>query len=302
MRLIRFGPPGEETPGILQHDGIVNLQDHFNDIPDIGPSFFLNGWLERIAGLQVPGQPRQVRLGSPLIGSSKIICLGKNYREHALEGGMKIPSEPLLFCKTPNTLNGPYDPVIMPRSSDQIDWEVELAVVIGRPGKAIAETEALAHIAGVTIMNDVSARRAQFSDKQWFRGKSFDTFAPLGPALVTLDEIGDLHQLKLTAQVNDRIMQEDSTGNMIFDVPRLISYISQDITLMPGDIISTGTPSGVGIFQDPPVVLQAGDEVRCWIQGIGAIRNRFISLDLADRIPVNPVIPTDADLDPGHRL
>lgn len=296
MRLIRFGPPGEETPGLLQDDGIVDLRDHITDIPDIDPSFFLNGWLERIAGLNAPGQPMQVRFGPPLAGPSKIICLGKNYREHALEGGMEIPAEPLLFCKTPNTLNGPYDPVIMPRSSDQIDWEVELAVVIGRQGKAIAESAALTHIAGVTVMNDVSARRAQFSDRQWFRGKSFDTFAPLGPALVTLDEIGDLHQLGLTAQVNDRIMQKDTTENMIFDVPRLISYISQDITLLPGDIISTGTPSGVGIFQNPPVVLQTGDEVRCWIQGIGAIRNRFVSQEEANQIPGQPIIPTDADL------
>jgi len=238
----------------------------------------------------------QVRLGPPLACPSKIICLGKNYREHALEGGMKIPAEPLLFCKTPNTLNGPFDPVMMPRSSGQIDWEVELAVVIGRQGKTIAESDALTYVAGVTVMNDVSARSAQFSDQQWFRGKSFDTFAPLGPALVTLDEIGDLHQLNLTAQVNDRIMQKDTTGNMIFNIPRLISYISQDITLLPGDIISTGTPSGVGIFQDPPMVLQAGDEVRCWIQGIGAIRNRFISQDEADQIPGHPIIPTDADL------
>lgn len=296
MRLIRFGPPGEERPGLLQNDGIVDLRCHFNDIPDIDPSFFLNGWLERIAGLNTPGRPMQVRLGPPLAGPSKIICLGKNYREHALEGGMKIPAEPLLFCKTPNTLNGPYDPVIMPRSSDQIDWEVELAVAIGRQGKAIAESAALAHIAGVAVMNDVSARRAQFSDRQWFRGKSFDTFAPLGPALVTLDEIGDLQRLNLTAQVNDRIMQKDNTANMIFDVPRLISYISQDITLLPGDIVSTGTPSGVGIFQDPPVMLQTGDEVRCWIQGIGAIRNRFISQEEADQISEHPIIPTDADL------
>ena len=296
MKLIRFGAPGKESPGLLQNDGIVDLGSLFPGIPDIGPSFFSNGWLERLTGVDAPGRRLNARLGSPLAATSKIICLGKNYREHAREGGMKIPSEPLLFCKTPNALNGPYDPVIMPHSSDQIDWEVELAVIIGRQGKAIAEADALNHVAGVSVMNDVSARRAQFGDKQWFRGKSFDTFAPLGPALVTLDEFIDIQQLRLTTKVNDQTMQDDTTASMIFDVASLIAYISQDITLMPGDIISTGTPSGVGIFQNPPKVLQAGDEVRCWIQGIGAIRNRFLDPDQAVQVSEHLVLPIKADL------
>lgn len=275
MQLVRFGQPGEELPGLLQQDGIVNLRDHFPDIPDIGERFFSEGWLERLAGFKAVGHPGTPRLGPPLMRPSKIICLGKNYSEHAREGGFDLPAAPLLFCKTPNTLNGPFDPVILPVSSGQVDWEVELAVVIGKGGKAIDREKALEHVAGVTVMNDVSAREAQFADSQWYRGKSFDTFAPLGPALVTLDEIGELQNLRLTATVNGRLMQDGNTRDMVFGVAAIIADISQDITLCAGDVIATGTPAGVGIFRDPPVVLAHGDVVECWIEKIGAIRNRF---------------------------
>jgi 2-keto-4-pentenoate hydratase/2-oxohepta-3-ene-1,7-dioic acid hydratase in catechol pathway len=277
MQLIRFGRPGEETPGLRQRDGIVNLRDHFPDIPDIDERFFSEGWLERLAGFKAPGHPGTPRLGPPVARPSKIICLGKNYREHAREGGFDLPAAPLLFCKTPNTLNGPFDPVLLPRSSGQVDWEVELAVVIGRGGKAIAREAALTHVAGVTVMNDVSGRQAQFADSQWYRGKSFDTFAPLGPALVTLDEIGDVQNLRLIARVNGQVMQDGNTRDMIFGVAEVIADISQDITLYPGDVIATGTPAGVGIFRDPPVVLAPGDIVECSIEKIGAIRNRFVA-------------------------
>ncbi len=276
MRLIRFGSPGNERPGLWHADGIVDLRALFPDIPDIDERFFTQGWFDRVVDLKVAPQFMEVRLGPPVARPAKIICLGKNYAEHAKEGGFDRPEAPLLFCKTPNALNGPFDPVLLPQSSDQIDWEVELAVVIGKAGKRIPAARAFEHIAGYTVMNDVSGRRAQFAHSQWFRGKSFDTFAPLGPALVTPDEIGDVHDLRLSAKVNGRLMQAGTTRDMLFKIDAIIADISEDITLVPGDIISTGTPAGVGIFRDPPVVLQSGDEVECWIEKIGTIRNRIV--------------------------
>lgn len=276
MRLIRFGAIGHERPGLWLEDGIVDLRAIFPDIPDIGESFFAEGWLEKAGGVDAEPKKMDVRLGPPVARPSKIICLGKNYPEHAKEGGFDMPEAPLLFCKTPNALNGPFDPVLLPRSSDQIDWEVELAVVIGKAGKRIPAARAFDHVAGYTVMNDVSGRRAQFAHSQWFRGKSFDTFAPLGPMLVTTDEIGDVQDLRLTAKVNGRLMQEGSTREMLFNIETIIADVSEDITLIPGDIISTGTPAGVGIFRDPPVVLKAGDEVECWVEKIGALRNRIV--------------------------
>jgi 2-keto-4-pentenoate hydratase/2-oxohepta-3-ene-1,7-dioic acid hydratase in catechol pathway len=273
MRLIRFGAAGREKPGLWQAGKIVDLRAIFPEIPDIGERFFTDGWLQRIKGIEEPGQEMDVRLGCPLNRPSKIICLGLNYVDHREESGFEKPQKPLLFSKTPNALTGPFDPIILPRSSNQIDWEVELAVVIGRAGKRISAQDAIEHVAGFSVLNDVSGRQAQFSDAQWFRGKSFDTFAPMGPALVTVDEIDNVHNLRLTARVNGEIMQDGSSADMIFDIPTLIAYISEDITLWPGDIISTGTPSGVGIFRDPPVLLKAGDVVECEVEGIGCIRN-----------------------------
>jgi 2-keto-4-pentenoate hydratase/2-oxohepta-3-ene-1,7-dioic acid hydratase in catechol pathway len=273
MNLVRFGEKGNERPGLLKGDGVVDLRAIFTDIPDVDEIFFTDGWLERAAAVTEPGKITGVRLGCPLARPSKIICLGKNYAEHAREGGFDQPEDPLLFCKGPNTLNGPTDPILLPRSSGQVDWEVELAVVIGRKGKRIAAADAYHHVAGVTVMNDVSGREAQFSQSQWFRGKSFDTFAPMGPALVTLDEIGDPHDLNLTARVDGELMQEGNTGQMIYDIPAIIAYVSEDITLMPGDVISTGTPSGVGIFRDPPVTLAPGNVVTCEIEKIGILEN-----------------------------
>ena len=279
MRLVRFGAPGAERPGLWRQEGIVDLREIFPDIPDIGEQFFAEQWIEKIGAIKADPRAADARLGPPLARPAKIICLGKNYPEHAKEGGFDMPAAPLLFCKTPNALNGPFDPVLLPVSSDQIDWEVELAVVIGKAGKRIPAALAHDFIAGYTVMNDVSARRAQFAQSQWFRGKSFDTFAPMGPALVTPDEVGDVQNLRLTAKVNGKLMQEGTTGEMLFKIADIIADVSQDITLMPGDVISTGTPAGVGIFRDPPVVLQAGDEVECWIENIGAICNRIVKGD-----------------------
>ena len=273
MRLIRFGAAGREKPGLWQTGKIVDLRAIFPEIPDIGERFFTDGWLQRIEGIEEPGQEMDVRLGCPLYRPSKIICLGLNYVDHREESGFQKPQKPLLFSKTPNALTGPFDPILLPQSSNQIDWEVELAVVIGRAGKRISAQDAIEHVAGFSVLNDVSGRQAQFSDAQWFRGKSFDTFAPMGPALVTVDEIDNVQNLRLTARVNGEIMQDGNSADMIFDIPTLIAYISEDITLWPGDIISTGTPSGVGIFRDPPVLLKAGDVVECEVEGIGCIRN-----------------------------
>ena len=278
MRLIRMGRPGEERPGVLIGEDVVDLRGLFPEVPDINEDFFRQGWIERLAGVDLAAHARysEERWGPPVASPSKIICLGKNYEEHAKEGGFDAPTRPLIFCKTPNTLNGPFDPILLPQSSGQIDWEVELAVVIGKEGKRIDRSQAMAYIAGVMVMNDVSGREAQFSDSQWFRGKSFDTFAPMGPALVTLDEIGDPHNLRLTARVNGQIMQDGHTRDLIFDLPSVIADISEDITLMPGDVIATGTPAGVGIFRDPPIVLKEGDEVSCWIEKVGTLTNRVV--------------------------
>ena len=278
MRLIRFGKKGKEKPGLLKDNRIVDLRAIFPDIPDIGEEFFRDGWLEKVAQVTDSGNEMDVRIGSPVNQPSKIICLGKNYLEHAREGGFDNPEKPLIFCKTPNAVNGPFDPVIMPKSSGQVDWEVELAIVIGKEGKSIKNKDAFDYIAGFTIMNDVSAREAQFADSQWFRGKSFDTFAPLGPVIVTCDELEDVNNLSLCAIVDGVIMQDGNTRDMIFDIPSIIENISEDITLIPGDIISTGTPSGVGIFRDPPIVLKPGNVVECRIEKIGSIINQVISL------------------------
>ena len=273
MRLIRFGAAGQEKPGLWQAGKIVDLRAIFPEIPDIGERFFTEGWLQRIDKLKDPGQALDVRLGCPISRPSKIICLGLNYLDHREESGFEKPPQPLLFSKTPNALSGPFDPILLPRSCHQIDWEAELAVVVGKAGKRIAASEALDYVAGFSVMNDVSGRQAQFSDGQWFRGKSFDTFAPMGPALVSVDEIENLQNLSVKARVNGEVMQDGNSADMLFDIPTIIAFISEDITLMPGDIISTGTPSGVGIFRDPPVLLKAGDVVECEVEGVGCIRN-----------------------------
>lgn len=276
MKLIRFGPEGQEKPGIMKEDRIIDLRQLFPDIPDIGERFFSLGWLDKISNVNEPGRKMDVRLGAPVSRPSKIICLGKNYIEHAKEGGMEPPSRPLIFCKSLNTMNGPFDPIILPRSSGLIDWEVELAIIVGKKGKRIPQEKALEYVAGYTVLNDVSAREAQFADSQWFRGKSFDSFAPVGPVLVTRDDIDTPQDLRLTATLNGEIMQDGSTKDLIFSIPEIIENISEDITLIPGDIIATGTPAGVGVFRDPPVTLKPGDVIACEIEKIGKIENTCV--------------------------
>ena len=277
MRIVRYGPAGQERPGLLKGDRIVDLRAIFPEIPDVGEAFFTGGWVERLSILHAPGEKLDVRIGCPIHKPSKIICLGKNYRAHAQESGTDVPERPLLFSKSANALSGPFDPILMPASSGKIDWEVELAVVIGRKGKRISREAAFDYIAGYTVFNDVSGRDLQFADGQWFRGKSLDTFAPMGPALVTPGEIGPpeaVHSLGLQTLVNGEVMQDGNTRDCIFSIPEIIAYISEDITLIPGDIIATGTPAGVGFFRDPPITLKVGDVVECRIEKIGSIINR----------------------------
>jgi 2-keto-4-pentenoate hydratase/2-oxohepta-3-ene-1,7-dioic acid hydratase in catechol pathway len=278
MRFVRYGERGVERPGILKSDGrIVDILSLLPGLPDLGPLFFTDAWVRVLENLDGPGPSPGVRLGPPVARPEKIICLGKNYADHAREGNMSLPGEPLLFCKTPNTVCGPNDPVVLPESSGQVDFEVELAVVVKTTCRRVSPLEAMDCVAGYMVMNDVSGREAQFGDKQWFRGKSFDMFAPMGPVLVTPDELGDPGNLTLETLVNGNRMQAGNTRDLIFKIPEILAYISRDITLVPGDVISTGTPAGVGIFRDPPVTLSAGDVVECRIEGIGALQNRIVA-------------------------
>ncbi len=210
---------------------------------------------------------------APVTRPSKIIALGLNYRDHATEQGIEPPKTPLIFAKFPNSLTGPFDPVVLPPGNPQVDYEGELGVVIGRRGKRISESQALNHVAGYLVFNDISAREWQFSDKQWTRGKSCDSFAPSGPWLTTRDEIPDPHNLIIETQVNDEVRQSSNTNQMIFRIPELIAFISAGITLEPGDLIVTGTPPGVGMFRTPPTFLQPGDVVETQIEGLGRLRN-----------------------------
>ncbi|MEM2047073.1 MAG: fumarylacetoacetate hydrolase family protein [Candidatus Jordarchaeales archaeon] len=218
-----------------------------------------------------------VKLMAPIPRPGKIICLGLNYSDHAEEAGLKPPDEPVLFSKPATAVVGHDDPVIYPRVSSQVDYEVELAVVIGKKGKDITEEDAYEYVAGYTVFNDVSARDIQFRGIQWFRGKSFDTFAPMGPCLTLKDEIPDPHNLKMQMRVNGEVRQKGSTKNMIFKIPYLLSFISAGMTLEPGDVIATGTPSGVGIYSKPQKLLKPGDVMEATIEKIGTLRNKVVS-------------------------
>ena len=216
---------------------------------------------------------RDVTLLAPVTRPGKIIAVGLNYRDHALETKLEIPTVPIIFAKFPSSINGPDAPVVLPQDDPQGDYEAELAVVIGRKAKAVSEAKALTHVAGYMPLNDVSARRWQFADKQWVRGKSCDTFCPTGPWLTTKDAVPDPHALAIQMRVNGHVVQNSNTSNLIFGVPALIAFISAAITLEPGDIIATGTPDGVGVFRKPPVFLKSGDVMEVEIEGLGVLRN-----------------------------
>lgn len=253
-----------------------------NDIQPLFPDKSLDDLLGKEGGLGQLGQAaaggpsldlKSVKLLPPVLRPPKILCIGLNYRDHCRENNVPIPPNPVIFSKFTTALTGAGDPIVMPSITQKLDYEAELAVVIGRGGKHIPESQALSHVAGYTAMNDVSARDIQFGDGQWIRGKTLDTFAPLGPWLVTPDELGDPNRLAIRCRLNGQTVQDSSTGEMIFPVPVLIAFISQAITLLPGDVISTGTPHGVGVFRKPPLFMRPGDAVEVEIEKIGTLRN-----------------------------
>ena len=274
MKLLRFGPAGSEKPDLL--DAAGRVRDLSGEVGDITPASLSPALLARLAALDPAALPRvdgAVRLGPPVGGVGKIICIGLNYRDHAEEAGMPVPGEPLLFMKSPTAIIGPDDPVVLPAGAQKGDWEVELAIVIGRKARLVARGQAGEYIAGYSIMNDVSERAFQLEHGgQWVKGKSFDSFAPFGPWLVTGDEIGDPQSLDLWLDVNGTRRQTGNTATMIFDVFEIVSYVSRFMTLLPGDVISTGTPPGVGMGHKPPLFLKAGDVMRLGITGLGEQR------------------------------
>jgi len=277
MKLIRFGEAEKEKPGVLLGDGTCIDASAFGS--DYGEAFFagdgLNGlrrWIDANAA-SAPRVSSSVRLGPPICRPTKIVCIGLNFRDHATEAKMELPGEPVLFFKSTTSLCGPNDALVMPRHATKVDWEVELAVVISRKCLYVSREQALDFVAGYVLHNDYSERAFQLErGGQWVKGKSADTFAPLGPFLATPDEIGDIGGLRMWLKVNGAFRQNSSTSNMIFDVPALVSYVSQFMTLLPGDVISTGTPAGVGLGMKPPKYLQAGDVVELGIDGLGESR------------------------------
>jgi len=277
MKLIRFGEPGKEKPGVLLKDGTrIDASglgsDYSEEFLAGGGLKQLASWLQRNAS-SAPKIASSVRLGPPVTRPSKIVCIGLNYRDHATETKAEAPKEPVLFFKATTSLVGPNDPLVRPKNSIKVDWEVELAVVIGKKALYVSPQNALDYVAGYTLHNDYSERNFQLErGGQWVKGKSADTFAPLGPFLATPDEVPNVGNLKMWLKVNGTMRQNSSTSNMIFDVPTLVSYVSQFMTLLPGDIISTGTPAGVGLGMNPPVYLNAGDVVELGIEGLGESR------------------------------
>ncbi|MGR7483957.1 fumarylacetoacetate hydrolase family protein [Klebsiella aerogenes] len=271
MRLLRYGPPGQEKPGLLDKQG--NLRDLSARVDDISADTLSPEMLARLASLSaeelplVEGSPR---LGPCVGGSRKFICVGLNYSDHATETGTTVPPEPILFMKSPQAIVGPNDDVEIPRGSQKTDWEVELGVVVGKKAKYVSEAEAMEHVAGYCVINDLSERAFQIERQgQWMKGKSCDTFGPTGPWLVTQDDIPDPQNLRMWLDVDGHRYQNGSTATMVYGVRYLVSYISQFMTLYPGDIISTGTPPGVGMGQTPPVYLKPGQTIRLGIEGLG---------------------------------
>ena len=282
MKLIRFGKPENEKPGVQLPDGQkIDVSAFCSDYDE---TFFgtdgitrLQEWLSKHQD-ECPKISDAARLGSPLARPSKIVCVGLNYAKHAQESGMEVPSEPVLFFKASSAVIGPFDDVVLPKNSKKSDWEVELAVVIGAKASYVSESNAMDHVAGYVLHNDISEREFQLERLgQWVKGKSCDTFAPLGPFLATADEISDPHNLNLWLKLNGTTMQDSSTSDLIFGIPKLVSYISEFMTLLPGDIVSTGTPFGVGLGLDPQVYLKAGDEMELGIDGLGISKQKVIS-------------------------
>lgn len=283
MKLIRFGNPGHEKPGVLIDGKQLDVSAHFDDYNE---AFFAEDGLNRLAdvirelGAELPEIPAGIRLGAPVARPSKIVCIGLNYIDHAKETNATPPAEPVIFMKSTTALIGPNDNVTIPRGSEKTDWEVELAIVIGKKASYVEEAEALDYVAGYVLHNDISERAYQLErGGTWDKGKGCDTFAPIGPWLVTKDEINDVHNLRLWLTVNGQKMQDGNTSNLIFKIPHLIAYTSQFMTLLPGDIISTGTPAGVGLGMNPQVYLKPGDVMELGIDGLGTSRQECIAFN-----------------------
>jgi len=276
MKLCRFGDAGKEKPGLIDDEGI--LRDLSPHVTDINPAVLNDlSAIKKLAPSSLAAVEGNPRLGPCVIGSGKFMCIGLNYADHAEESGMPLPPEPVLFMKATSAICGPYDPIIIPRGSVKTDWEVELGVVIGKAAKYVSESNAFDHIAGYCVINDVSERDFQLERQgQWSKGKSCDNFGQIGPWLVTKDEISDPQSLEMWLEVNGERVQHGSTRTMVYGVAHLVSYLSQFMTLHPGDIISTGTPPGVGLGLNPPRYLKPGDIVELGISGLGQQRQNCI--------------------------
>ncbi|MCL4190022.1 MAG: fumarylacetoacetate hydrolase family protein [Rhodobacteraceae bacterium] len=279
MRLLRWGPAGQERPGMLDSAG--RIRDLTGLVPDIGGAVLSDAGLAMLRAIDpaaLPAVDPAVRLGPPVAGIGKFVCIGLNYADHAAESGMAVPPEPVVFMKATSAVCGPNDAIVIPRGSLKTDWEVELAVVIGTRAKYVSEAEALAHVAGYAVANDVSERAFQAERAgQWTKGKSCDAFGQIGPWLVTRDEVADPQDLAMWLKVNGQSMQDGSTRTMVYGVAHVVSYLSQFFTLHPGDVISTGTPPGVGMGKKPPRYLRAGDVVELGIAGLGTQRQDVVA-------------------------
>ena len=279
MKLLRFGAPGQEKPGILDENG--DIRDISTIVNDISGDSLSDAGLANIATADItalPVIPADTRLGACVSGVGKIICIGLNYADHAAESGLKVPSEPVVFMKATSALCGPNDPIIIPRGSEKTDWEVELGIIIGTRAKYVSKADALHYVAGYCVTNDVSERTFQSERAgQWTKGKSCDNFGPIGPWLVTRDEIADPQNLSMWLTVNGKVMQNGSTKTMVYSVAYIVSYLSQFMSLHPGDVISTGTPPGVGMGKTPPQYLRSGDVVELEVEGLGTQRQNVIA-------------------------
>ena len=281
MKLIRFGAPGKEKPGIYMNDEYYDAS-LFNE--DYNEQFFETGGLTRLEKFVSDNKNKlqklsaDVRIGSPIARPSKIICIGLNYADHAKETGATPPPEPVIFMKSTTALCGPFDSVVIPKNSKKTDWEVELAIVIGKKASYVEESEAMDYIFGYCLHNDISEREFQLErNGTWDKGKGCDTFAPIGPWLVTKDEVGDTDNLNLWLTLNGKKMQNGTTANLIFKIPFLVSYVSQFMTLLPGDVISTGTPAGVGLGMNPQLFLKEGDVMELGIDGLGSSKQKCVA-------------------------
>jgi 2,4-diketo-3-deoxy-L-fuconate hydrolase len=282
MKLVRYGKPGQEKPGLIDAEG--RLRDLSAAVADIGPGQLSDAALARLRKLKTETLPLvkgSQRMGCPVASVGKFIAIGLNYADHAAEAGMPIPAEPIVFMKATSCIQGADDPIMLPKGSKKSDWEVELGVVIGRQARHVSQKDALAHVAGYCVVNDVSERAFQIErGGTWDKGKGCDTFGPIGPWLVTRDEIANPQRLDLWLDLNGRRMQTGNTRTMIFSVAKVISYVSQFMTLRPGDVITTGTPPGVGMGMKPPVFLKKGDVLTLGVQGLGTQRQQVVPFTL----------------------